>query len=890
MMKSNDELIPIRKAFSAEQSKDSNEFSSTSDLSNELGNRGNKACASASYLSARRKCIQERHLDSLLSDDFTSKYLKLNSKEDQKLFLGASQILEKLNKTISNFSKTNQNERNSEIPSSNTKKANFRELVLYQKVLKRLLEERCTLILKEECDICIKRTVKLTSDFKHLYMNEKLKMMTMPIQACNRFVSSNDISVSTLELLIKKLQLMCDLHSSISSSYQKIINCFHVGLDLELYQMVLKTNRILQEHKSNLFYWAYKSVTILMQKLCLADPNSISPDFLQSILESCEIFNVLLKNNKGLRYCFVKSCDLFYHYVKTFEYKELPLSLVLNYLAFFEAKIASEKVVHFLTSACKKYQQTSFKKKNLQNEAVQNIDSNTSDYCSASISDLDSEHSTIKAHQFTNISSNFAAVLVSITQRNQSLILKYMYAISNLQNSSNKTKRRASCENSFSFLSARQMWNVPEQNFKSSNYAILEETYWITFWNNVEMLILKILFDVPYHQYGDSVAGTLILWPDAFLYTLLECLKLSTINNDISEEGKYVMKQIHEYILAHRIYASWDKEFSSALSAIYSHNCSPVPLASNQIRTLPGNILYTCLNLLLSIFDSEFQDMDLLLFLKCLQQLHATLDCFILWVNNKSRSLIASQNLPTYLLISWSDCKGASQLLLNKTAILNEDANTFTRIPILKLQKEKVILQQINILKGFEIEAPSIIYKVCSSAMEESLLFTLKYEHSLKTCSIFGPKTFDLDTQEELIFPLTEVINRLSDTMPVLKAITTSVAQALLSVLRSLRKAIRVKHISLLSTELSKFIQWIDTLDLCEEEKNELIHLPCIQKVDSILKCIQNPVPLPRPFSKQRNRVMPLAETELQNRTTILNDEEKQYWQGMNSRNLFSCF
>ncbi|GFR14467.1 uncharacterized protein TNCT_363531, partial [Trichonephila clavata] len=578
MMKSN-ELIPIRKAFSAEQSKDSNEFSSTSDLSNELGNRGNKACASASYLSARRKCIQERHLDTLLSDDFTSKYLKLNSKEDQKLFLGASQILEKLNKTISKFSRTNQNEQNSKISSSNTKKANLRELVLYQEVLKRLLEERCTLILKEECDICIKRTVKLTSDFKHLYMNEKLKMMTMPIQACNRFVSSNDISISTLELLIKKLQLMCDLHSSISSSYQKIINCFHVGLDLELYQMVLKTNRILQEHKSNLFYWAYKSVTILMQKLCLADPNSISPDFLQSILESCENFNVLLKNNKGLRYCYAKSCDLFYHYLKTFEYKELPLSVVLNYLAFFEAKIASEKVVHFLTSACKKYQQTSFKKKNLQNDAVQNIDSNTSDYCSASISDLDSEHSTIKAHQFTNISSNFAAVLVSITQRNQSLILKYMYAVSNLQNLSNKTKRRASCESNFSFLS------------------------------------------------------------------------------DITEEGKYVMKQIYEYILVHRIYASWDKEFSSALSAIYSHNCSPVPLALNKIRTLPGNTLYTCLNLLLSIFDSEFQDMDLLLFLKCLQHLHSTLDCFILWVNNKSRSLIASQKLPTYLLISWSDCK-----------------------------------------------------------------------------------------------------------------------------------------------------------------------------------------------------------------------------------------
>ncbi|GFT56633.1 uncharacterized protein NPIL_331631 [Nephila pilipes] len=890
MMKADDELMPIRKAFSAEQSKDINEFSSTSVSSKELGNRGNKTCASASYLSARRKYVQERHLENLLSDDFTSKYLKLNTKEDQKLFLSASQILEKLNKIISKFSGTNNFKQNSEISSSETKKANLRELVLYQEVLKRLLEERCTLILKEECDICIKRTVKLINDFKHLYMNEKLKMMTMPIQACNRFVSSNDISISTLELLIKKLQLMCDLHSSISSSYQKIINCFHVGLDLELYQMVLKTNRILQEHKSNLFYWAYKSVTILMQKLCLADPNSISPDFLQSILESCEIFNILLKNNKGLRYCYVKSCDLFYHFIKSFEYKELPFSLILNYLAFFEAKIASEKVVHFLTSACKKYRQTSLKKKSSQNDALQNIDSNTSDYCSASISDLDSEHYTIKANQLTNTSSSFASVLVSITQRNQSLILKYMYAVSNLQNSSNKTKRRASCENNSSILSARQMWNVPEQNVKSNNYALLEETYWITFWNNVEMFILKILFEVPYHQYGDSVAGTLILWPDTFLHTLLECLKLSVMNNDITDEGKYVMKQIHEYIHVHRIYVSWDKEFSSALSAIYSHNCSPVPLALNQIRTLPGNLLYTCLDLVLGIFDSEFQDMDLLLFLKCLHQLHSTLDCFILWANNKSRALIASQNLPTFLLISCSDCKSASQLLQNKAATPNENTNTFMRIPVLKLQEEKIILKQINILKGFETEAPSIIYKTCFSTMEDNLLFTLKYEHSLKRCSVFGPKTFTLDTQEELIFPLTEVINHLSDTLPILKAITTSIVQALLSILYGLRKTLSVKHIHFLSTELSKFIQWIDTLNLCEDEKTELMHLPCIQKLDSILKFIQNPAPLPRPFSKKRNQVMPLSETELQNFKTVLSDEEKQFWRAINSRNLFSCF
>ncbi|GIY78946.1 hypothetical protein CDAR_546901 [Caerostris darwini] len=858
-MDSKDESIPVRKAFSAENPKDVNELGSTYNLSENLRNKLAISCASASYVSNRRKNIQERHLDNLLSEDFTSKYLKQDFKENQKLFLGASQVLEKLNKVISKFSGASQLDEISET-SSPKSKATLREIVLYQDVLKRLLEERCTLVLKEECDLCIKRTLKLINDFRHLYMSEKLKMMTMPIQASNRFVSSNDISISTLELLIKKLQAICDLHSSISSSYQKIINCFHVGLDLELYQMVSKTNKILSTHKCNLFYWAYKSVTVLMQKLCLADPNSVSPDFLQSILGSCEIFNALLKNNKSSSHCCIKSFDLFSDHILNFEYKELPFSLILNYLAFFEAKIASEKIIHFLTSTCKKSQQADLKKKVYHNnDTVQNNDSSTSDYCSASVSDLDSEKSIVKIHQFTDVNVNFANVLIAITQRNQSLILKYLYAISNLQNSSNKIKRRASCESNSVIFPIRPVWDAPDKNIRSKNNTFLEEFYWNKFWNNAKRLIFKILFEVPYHQYGDSGAGTIILWPDNYLNILSDCLKSSLMNNDITDEGKYIIKQIYEFILVHKIHTSWDKEFSVALSTAHSHHCIPVLTASNHIKTLPGNHLNTCIDILVDIFNVEFHDIDLFLFLQCLHQLQSTLDCFILWVNNKSRSSLASQNLPTYLLISWSDCKSSLELLESRTTVMAENADTFARISALKLGREKIIIKQTDILKGYKNEATDLVYKVCFSTLRDSLLFTLKYEHSLKKCSIFRSKTFILDTQEELIFPLTEIINNLPDISPILKAISASFAQSFLTVLYHLN-SISAKHIKFLNTEYSKFIQWLDKLDLAEDKKIEIKHVHSLQKLEAVLKYIQNASSEPRAFFKQRNRVMPTSE------------------------------
>ncbi|GIY99430.1 hypothetical protein CEXT_799251 [Caerostris extrusa] len=425
-------------------------------------------------------------------------------------------------------------------------------------------------------------------------------MMTMPIQTSNRFVSSNDISISTLELLIKKLQAICDLHSSISSSYQKIINCFHVGLDLELYQMV--------------------------------------------------------SSSLG---------------------------------------------------------------------------------CS-------------------------------------------------------------------------------DKNIRSKNNTFLEEFYWNKFWNNAKRLIFKILFEVPYHQYGDSGAGTIILWPDNYLNILSDCLKSSLINNDITDEGKYIIKQIYECILVHKIHTSWDKEFSIALSMAHSHHCIPVLTASNHIKTLPGNHLNTCIDILVDIFNVEFHDIDLFLFLQCLHQLQSTLDCFILWVNNKSRSSLASQNLPTYLLISWSDCKSSLELLESRTT--------------------KIIIKQTDILKGYKNEATDLVYKVCFSTLRDSLLFTLKYEHSLKKCSIFS-----------------------------------------------------AKHIQFLNTEYSKFIQWLDKLDLAEDKKNEIKHVHSLQKLEAVLKYIQNASSEPRAFFKQRNRVMPTSETGTSADINILNEKEKQYWRTVRSKNS-SCF
>ncbi|CAL1291928.1 unnamed protein product [Larinioides sclopetarius] len=716
-MESCDGSVPVRKAFSAENAKDD---CSSSEVPSESGTKPFKTCASASYLSTRRKYVQERHLQNLISEDFSSKYFKPDTKEDQKLFLNASQVLEKLSKIIIKFSETFQHYEGAEIPSPQSKKATFREIVLYQEVLKRLLEERCILVLKEECDICIKRTIKLINDFKQLYVKEKVKLMMMPIQSCNRFISSDDISVSTLELLIKKLQIICDLHLSISSSYQKIINCFYVNLDLELYQMVLKTNRLLHKYKSSLFHWAYKCMTVLMQKLCLADPNSVSPDFLQIILVICEIFNTLVKNNKELRLCYIKQYDLFYKYVKSTECNEVSFSLILNYLAYFEAKTASERVVHFLTSACKKNRQTNLKRKS--NEKALGNDCGTSDYHSASISDMDSEKSAIKIADFANTNINFSNLLVSITQRNQSLILKYVYANANLSNSTSRTKRRPSCESNSSFTSVRQMWNVPDQNFQSNNYFHLEESFWLNFWSNVQMFVLKILYEVPYHQYGDSIAGSVHLWPQSYVDTFLEFLKSSAMNNDLTEEGKYTMKQIYEYILVYKIHALWDKEFLLALTSTFSHRCTLVPVSSNQIRTLPGSLFHTCIDILLGVFNVDFQNMDLLLFLQCFHQLHSTLDSFILWISCRTRAVFASQNLSAYLIISWSDCRSATKLLQTQTTVLVKDADSFTRIPTLKLQKEKVFWKQMEVLTGCVAEAPNLIHNFCFCVVRDDLL------------------------------------------------------------------------------------------------------------------------------------------------------------------------
>ncbi|GBL54909.1 hypothetical protein AVEN_27657-1, partial [Araneus ventricosus] len=100
-----------------------------------------------------------------------------------------------------------------------------------------------------------------------------------------------------------------------------------------------------------------------------------------------------------------------------------------------------------------------------------------------------------------------------------------------------------------------------------------------------------------------------------------------------------------------------------------------------------------------------------------------------------------------------------------------------------------------------------------------------------------------------------------------------------------------VKLIHFLEFELSKFCQWLDKLDLAQNEKQKLRNLRCLRKVEAVLKCIQVPASRSNIFSTRLNRVMPIADTGPQVNEDVLTDQEKRYWQSVSSRNLLpSCF
>lgn len=411
------------------------------------------SCASASCYSSRAKVRNSRHLNTL--SDEALEHSRSTDSSSKKLFLYASQILEKLKKVNRQFSdsfKVSGDANNivnaNNFPSDRRLNVSLRKVNFYYDLLKRLLEERCVLLLKEESNSCVKQTQKLVSDLKSLYTNEIVKLTTMPIKSYNRFIDSSGISITILEQLFRKVNFICDLHSSLKNNYHNIINFFHVGFDMELNQLFLKINKFQNHLYSEMFYWTHKILEIFILKLCLADPDSLSPEFLHHVVEMCESFNLLFFDKKQMIYA--KLTNSYYILFNAFlqsDYEAILLDFILQYLSHFEAKVAAEKIIQYLIHECKIKRQGAFKELNSEKDKreVCTSSSNTSDYFSSSptIVEVEIPHQT---HTSANGSYTLENVFVSFIQRNQSLVLKYLYSIMCLDVSSSSKNRNESSE------------------------------------------------------------------------------------------------------------------------------------------------------------------------------------------------------------------------------------------------------------------------------------------------------------------------------------------------------------------------------------------------------------------------------------------------------------
>ncbi|XP_035220137.1 uncharacterized protein LOC118193196 isoform X2 [Stegodyphus dumicola] len=853
-MKSSNETGNIRTFLGKKQK--SFEFHSVHEFESKDLKKVIKPCASASLLSGRGKLMLQQQNYETFSSEFSRQSFKIYGMEDQKLFLSSYQILEKMNKLISKVTNIKSyscsHENHLECACA---QISFRKLILYRDNLKQLLEERCTLILKEECDFCVKESLNMICDFKHIYINEKMKMTSLPIQSFNRFIDSSDLSISVLELFLKKLQMICDLHLSLSSSYQKIINFFHVSFSMDLYQIVLKTNKMLQKLKSEIFYWAHKILAIYMQKLCLADPNSVSPNFLQDVLEIYKVFNVIISDNeKVMRQKYLKAAsDLFYDSVVHYECKKLPFSIMLQYLSLFEAKVAAERIVQFLIGMCKHFKLVNFQKKDSFNHEWVKVVSATSDYCSGSASDVISENVLAESPKPV---SNFLNVLFSLMQRNQSFVLKYLYAIMNVKNiSSHKSRTKHLHEKTSKLSSVRQTWSLPLQVHEGDSYIHLEEIYWSHFWNNTEKFILKLLLQVPYHQYGAAAAGAIILWPESYRNYIIHILQMSIKNEDISPESRVVMNQISNYIFAYSLQISWDRDFCLSLSAVQVDNCVPVPTVQNEIRTHTGNLFSDCLTQVTRILNNDVHDMELLIYLKCILQIQATLDCFNLWLTVRTRALVSSWNLSMYMLISFSDCRHAAKLLKSREipgASTDKHSVTSKIIPSTKHKLESSVLKQVKDLES----------------------------------KMYGPVSV-----EEMLFPLTESLNHIADVSPIIIASTSAIAEAFLHFLYKCKRSLSAaRNVSFISAEALKFLLWVKNLP--EPEKGNIAKLESVQKLCSVVELIQSLASASRSCLKRNNQVLPSPSLGIYpERNTEFTEQEKRDWHSLRMKYSFlSCF
>ncbi|XP_054708596.1 uncharacterized protein LOC129218379 [Uloborus diversus] len=884
-MMSFNEAPSKRKALSARKSVDCHELIGDKvDKLNELP----KCAGSASNLSTRAKLMQQRkYFDSLLAD-LCQAYYKINCISDQKSFLNACQVLEKLSKVISVLT-TAQDSNSCHIDKTSTHHTmhlSLKKVQFYHDVLKRLLEERCSIVINEECNFCITQTQKMVYDFKQLYRAEKLKMKTLPVQSFNRFIDSTDISISFLESLLKRIQIICDLHLSLKSNYLKMTNISRVGFDLELYQTLLKTIKILHNLKSNLFYWAEKNVNIFLKKLCLADSNFISPEFLQNVLKICDEFSsIMKKDRKQVTSEFSRD----EHFSSTVMYEHETRSLILQYLSHFEAKVASERIVHFLISECKRDKQK-LRKKPVCEDIAQNC-SSTSDYCSANASDLGTEQSL---PSIFDASTNFCCLLGSLIQRSQTLVLKYLYSITKLKSVSLKNERNVPVHMGEISISKpiRHSWLVPQINLDDGSYTFLEDKYWMQFWNKLQSFVIRSLSEVPYHQYGGPTAGSVFLWPDSYLCKVSEILKIALTNEDILPEGRGTIKEIYNFILIYSVQMLWDKKFSSTISAMHLYLCIPVPTVSNGARTYPGNLFCNCVELLIQLFLNTIHCSKSLSCLKSVQQLQATLDSFILWMTTKTRALVSNNNLPAYLLICCFDCKWALSILKNIS--FQSGADVLEEMQVFKSANKKlssIISKQIEFFEGWLQDASNLMYCIIFTHVKKCLCYALESKFLWK--KVFKDnlhlKQSEFSAVHQILIPLTEIANK-CNFKPVVSSVVSAVSQAFLFILNRLKRKISTRHIQILIENFREFFKWFSGLKLKHIERKEIERIHSYKKVCCIMKLLETTNAEQQHCIFSRNRISPMQLAEMGPSEDItLSDQERMYWRTVNRAVCLCC-
>nr|XP_042897483.1 uncharacterized protein LOC107437884 isoform X1 [Parasteatoda tepidariorum]XP_042897484.1 uncharacterized protein LOC107437884 isoform X2 [Parasteatoda tepidariorum] len=870
-----EQFLPTRKAFSAERSKDIYESQSSDSGLEEIGNRTFKVCSSAS-MSARERRHAQKNFEYSMQEEFSPRFHKVHNKENQKLFLQASQILEKLNKLSSNVES-----QKSALAIRNTK---MKTIAIYHDKLQQLLIERSSLLLMEESFTAIKRTTKCIEDFKHIYYSEKLKMTTMPMQAFNRFISSSDINISSIELLIKKLNNVCDMHSSLTNNYQNLINLFHGGANIDLNKTISKSCNVLNSLETDVFYWSHKYMGVFMQKVCLADPNSVSQDFLLKILRATHVYNSLLKKAKNSQCKLLTTDYIFCKFILSQKENIVSFNLILQNLSFFEAKVAAERIVNNLSSNCKKHKQTDLKR-NQMHEIQEN---ETSEFSP------NKNHDCLEQSKMKNTSpshtSNFATMLLAIIQRNQSLILKYMYSITSLEGLT--VSRRRTFDSLTPTSSARQMWDLPQLYNTDDNYTLLEEVYWSNFWSNIRKFVLKLLFNVPYHQYGDSAIGTIMLWPDSFIKIVSETFKISINNKDFSMEGRCIIKQLYDCLIIHQGKLLWDKEFSLSLPAIQSHLYTVITTSKKQLRTYSGNSLHKCLCVLVSNCSENIQEMDLMTYLPVFLHLQAVIDSYISWVNVKSRALIASQNLSTLLLIYSSDCNDASQLLKSKVVPVITEFSSSTSVKRLHpsvIPFLKNLINQVDIICNFAAEVPTILHKFCMSAVTETLMFLIRSAKVWQKCVVNQEFNFYFDSIMDFLSPMTEVVRQLEDAGPIILSITSGVCQGFLAVLHSMKRKLRLKKVQILLIEHTKFLQWLEGLNLSQSDLNCIKKSAYFEKLYCLLNFLLKLLNKPKCSLTRQNRITPAQPEEVPLQNILTKDDIAQWEEKCSQPFCFTC-